>query len=433
MIVENVLLLAAEAVVYFVVLAGLFRLRGRFGLGVFVAALGAMHFLETYLAAVIYVTFPFGITVSPGSTVLFAGKLAMLLLVYIREDAAAVRQPIYGLLIANFLIVVLVILGRHHPTLVPVAERPADLTLVDDMGGLMVWGTMLLFVDALAMILLYERSARWFGQSVLPRVLLSLALVLTFDQLGFFLALRVFLEAPVEVLYGGWVGKMVAAVAYGLMVTAYLRWFERGAVRSGPPRLADVFDVLTYRERYEALLERTGRDGLTGLLDRGTLDSEGADLVANALRAGRPVSVSMIDVDGFKDINDREGHVVGDEVLRKIAGRLGGRMGAGDRLYRYGGDEFIVLALDGAHGPALLAAERLRHDVATVAESEGWTLSVSIGVATAPDDGADLAGLVRAADRRLYEAKLAGRDRVVGAVRPPQSADLEPRPAMRPR
>ena len=97
----NTLLLFAEALLYFTVFAVLFRLRHRFGFGVFVCALGAMHFLETYLAAVLYLDFPGEIAFSPGSTILFAGKLSMILLVYIREDAAAVRQPIYGLLIGN--------------------------------------------------------------------------------------------------------------------------------------------------------------------------------------------------------------------------------------------------------------------------------------------------------------------------------------------
>ena len=66
-----------------------------------------MHFLETYLASIFYVSLPFGIVTSPGSTVLFTGKLMLLLLVYIREDAVVVRQPIYGLLIGNLLMVAL--------------------------------------------------------------------------------------------------------------------------------------------------------------------------------------------------------------------------------------------------------------------------------------------------------------------------------------
>ena len=109
----NSFLLLAEAVVYFSVMVTLFRFRKRIGLGVFVCALGVMHFLETYLASVFYVALPFGM-VSPGSAVLFSGKLVMLLLLYMKEDAATVRQPIYGLLLGNALMIGLVLLLRLH-------------------------------------------------------------------------------------------------------------------------------------------------------------------------------------------------------------------------------------------------------------------------------------------------------------------------------
>jgi hypothetical protein len=101
---KNVLQLAADALLYFVVLASLLRARTRIGLGAFFCALGVIHFLETYLARILYVSLPFGIVTSPGSTVLFTGKLMMLLLLYIREDAVVVRQPIYGLLFGNVLL-----------------------------------------------------------------------------------------------------------------------------------------------------------------------------------------------------------------------------------------------------------------------------------------------------------------------------------------
>lgn len=110
---HNLALLAGTALVYFAVLAGLFRLRHRLGIGAFFCALGVMHFIETYLASIFYVTLPAGIVTSPGSSVLFTGKLMLLLLVYIREDAKVVRQPIYGLLIGNLLMVLLAGLMRH--------------------------------------------------------------------------------------------------------------------------------------------------------------------------------------------------------------------------------------------------------------------------------------------------------------------------------
>src|SRR6266849_1477325 len=123
---NNVLLLAGDAVLYFGALGALLRARSRIGLGPFFCALGVMHFLDTYLASIFYVALPFGIVTSPGSTVLFTGKLMLLLLLYIREDAVVVRQPIYGLLFGNVLLFALAFLMRHH-TLVPLTPgRDAD-------------------------------------------------------------------------------------------------------------------------------------------------------------------------------------------------------------------------------------------------------------------------------------------------------------------
>src|SRR5437762_3081334 len=137
-----------------------------------------------------------------------------------------------------------------------------------EMGWLMLWGTLLLFIDSILIVLIYERAASWFGERIVPRILVSAAAVLTLDQLGFFTALHVFLGVPYTVLYGGWVAKMAAALVYGLLAVAYLRYVETQAVRPGErPRLSDVFDTLTYRKRYEALLEQSGRDSLTGVYD----------------------------------------------------------------------------------------------------------------------------------------------------------------------
>ena len=186
-----------------------------------------MHFLETYLASIFYVALPFGIVTSPGSTVLFTGKLMLLLLVYIREDAVVVRQPIYGLLIGNILLVVLAYLMRNHALMALSPERVADLGFLDEMGALMVWGTGILFIDCILIILLYERSRVWFGQQVFPRLAVSGAAVLTFDQLAFFAGLHVLTGAGLSVLVGGWVAKMGAVAVYTLLVGGYLVYFER--------------------------------------------------------------------------------------------------------------------------------------------------------------------------------------------------------------
>jgi diguanylate cyclase (GGDEF)-like protein len=410
----NLFLLLVEATLYFTVMAGLFRLRHRFGIGLVFCALGAMHFLETYLAAILYLELPGGIVISPGSVVLFSGKLAMLLLVYIREDAAAVRQPIYGLLVGNFLMVALVFTMRFHDVAPAVTARPLDLKLMDEMGGLMIWGTILLFIDAILLILIYERMAGWFGRRQFPRIVLSLMLVLTFDQIGFFTGLHLLSGVPTGVLWGGWIAKMGAAVVFGLMAALYLRHVETANAVRVTPRLADVFDTLTYRQHYEAALDKAGRDGLTGLLDRVRFDSEGRSLVNDAVLGKRSLTLMVIGIDRLGAFNERHGHVAVDDVIRQVAARIRQAMRESDRIYRYGDEEFVVLCDGLAHRPALLAAERVRRSIALALLGSAASVTATIGVAGAPQDGADLASLLGAANRRLSEARAVGGDRVLG-------------------
>lgn len=412
----NTLLLLVQALVYFGVMAALFRFRDRFGLGAFLCALGVMHFLETYLASVFYIELPFGI-ISPGSTVLFSGKLAIILMMYIREDAAVVRQPIYGLLIGNFLMVGLVMVLRNHEVVSAVPGRLPDFKFVDEMGWLMVWGTTLLFIDSIAIILLYERLGSWLRRWPVTRSFVALAAILTFDQAGFFLALHYVSDAPWFVMFGGWCAKMGAALVYSLLVGAYLKWFE---TRTGPApvpmRISDVFQTLTYRERYEDLLETSGRDALTGAYDRGRLEAAGATIVDTALQSGRPVSLLILDLDSFKAINDQYGHAQGDEMLRRIGDAFAGSLRKQDRLFRYGGDEFVILSDGLSHSAAMSLAERLRYAVvAATADQPGGPVTISIGVASCPRDALDVDHLFDVADDRLYVAKHAGRDRAVGS------------------
>lgn len=411
------LLLVAQALLYFCVMAILFRARQSMGLGVFVCALGVMHFLETYLAAVFFIELPFGL-ISPGSTVMFAGKLAMILMLYIREDAETVRQPIYGLLVGNCLMVGLAAILRFYTPMDLAGGVRPDLTLLDELGALMIWGTAILFIDSIAIILLYERLERVLGRSLFARAAVSLAVVLTFDQLAFYAGLRAIAGTPMAALFGGWVAKMASALLYAGFIGLYLHLFEHRWPRKtagGDHRLTDIFNKLTYRHRYEALLQKTGIDALTGVLDRGRFEAIAQSSLARSIQARRPCSLAIIDVDHFKQINDRYGHVTGDDVLRRIAQALRDSVRADDKIFRYGGEEFVVLCDGLSHDMAITHAERLRAAVPMALEGTlALTPTVSIGVATAPADGRDLTELVRQADLHLYAAKNAGRNRVVG-------------------
>lgn len=161
-------------------------------------------------------------------------------------------------------------------------------------------------------------------------------------------------------------------------------------------------------------------DGLTGLYNHRHLHERLALEVERSQRSGLPLSLLMLDVDHFKQFNDSYGHPAGDEVLRQVARVLNDTRRANDVVARYGGEEFAVILVDTAKFTAAKVAERVReriagHDYAdaVIKASKGTNISVSIGVATFPDDGIDAEGLVRAADTALYAAKRAGRNRVV--------------------
>lgn len=413
--IENVLLLAADALLYFVVLAALLRARTRIGLGAFFCALGVMHFLETYLASILYVSLPFGIVTSPGSTVLFTGKLMMLLLLYIREDAVVVRQPIYGLLFGNVLLFALVSLMRQHNYVALTPGRAADFAFLNEMGALMVWGTAILFFDCIIMILLYERSRSWFRDRVFPRLALCGVIVLSFDQAAFFVGLHMLTGAGLDVLLGGWIAKMGAVALYTVLAGVYLVYFERPVRRhKDTPRIWDVFDTLTYRERYEDLLARTGCDALTGALDRHSLEAHGHRAVEHAAAAGRPLALLLVDIDHFKSYNDRFGHAAGDKMLKRIVLDVMAAARMSDLTYRFGGDEFVVIA-DGINAEdALSLGDRIRRRIADSLGGSADGLTVSVGIASCSRDASDYDTLFEIADKRLYEAKAAGRNRVVG-------------------
>jgi diguanylate cyclase (GGDEF)-like protein len=114
-------------------------------------------------------------------------------------------------------------------------------------------------------------------------------------------------------------------------------------------------------------------------------------------------------------VNDRYGHAQGDDMLRRIGRALTAGLRKQDHLFRYGGDEFVVLSDGLSHAAAVTLAERLRGAVAAATAGDpGGPVTVSVGVATCPQDGLDIRQMFEAADERLYVAKHAGRDRVVG-------------------
>lgn len=169
------------------------------------------------------------------------------------------------------------------------------------------------------------------------------------------------------------------------------------------------------RRRTEELDRMSRTDHLTDLFNRRHLDESLQAMVASSRRHQFPVTVLLVDVDHFKQVNDRYGHEAGDVVLQAVARALAGALRIEDLVGRWGGEEFLVLAPHTDVDGALVLGERLRAQVAaapvpTTAGEIAVTISIGGATATAPGTGADV--VLRAADEQLYAAKEAGRDRV---------------------
>ena len=182
-------------------------------------------------------------------------------------------------------------------------------------------------------------------------------------------------------------------------------------------------DESSLEARYhEEIYQLATRDPLSGLLNRRhwieTVDRE----IARALRHRRPLALAIIDIDLFKPINDRYGHIEGDRVLRQVSETMVTRIRDDDIAGRIGGEEFALVMPETDLDTAVALVERLREAVADTpcrAGDQPLTVTISIGVARLSPQAPDRQRLMAAADAALYRAKLAGRNRVEAAPQDP--------------
>ena len=186
-----------------------------------------------------------------------------------------------------------------------------------------------------------------------------------------------------------------------------------------------VKNMQLFRDARESSL----RDGLTGCFNRGhaiqAIDAE----LHRVRRTGTPLSILMFDVDHFKTVNDRLGHLRGDELLATIGAQLARTLRTSDVRCRYGGDEFLVILPDTPVLGAQQVAEGLRQDVAALklGDANRTPVTISIGVAAAIPGELDVNAFIDRADEALYRAKRSGRNRLCVAVPPSLSRALPAR------
>jgi diguanylate cyclase (GGDEF)-like protein len=178
---------------------------------------------------------------------------------------------------------------------------------------------------------------------------------------------------------------------------------------------------VTLVRRAQRLLYLAARDRLTGLYNRGHFDRALASAIETSARDRQPLSLAILDIDHFKQINDVYGHALGDRALIEVAGLLAGAMRRTDMVARYGGEEFVILMPRTPRDAALLRLEALRQEVAAspidLGENRKLTVNFSAGVAGTPADLMVISpkDLLSFADARLLAAKRAGRARCIGS------------------
>jgi diguanylate cyclase (GGDEF)-like protein len=210
---------------------------------------------------------------------------------------------------------------------------------------------------------------------------------------------------------------------------------EPGNILQLGPHLRLRFAVVDSTEEalYRQLYESSVRDPLTQVYNRRHMADRLHAEIARTRRADGEMSVLMIDVDALKRVNDSLGHVAGDQALCAVASRVLHTLRVEDLLARYGGDEFVVLAVGTDRCDAELLAERVRGAVEALRVTAGGAdvrLTTSIGVASLMEVAADeepLAALLSLADARMYTAKASGKNRVCAEGLTPEPSSISTR------
>jgi diguanylate cyclase (GGDEF)-like protein len=417
---QQLAMLAAEAAVMAAIVIGLFRARTVLGLTPLYIVLGGMQYLEATLT--LRIELMPGIIMYPASTVLFPATLMSVLLIYVKDDAIEARKLVYGLTLANLAAAVISLLIGWHLT-IP-GTTVSNLRARDFLASAWIStaGTGLLLVDVIGIILCYEFIGRYVRGLFLP-FFSSLLIIVAFDNLIFMGIVRGDQSDFLSLLYSGLLGKASTALFYSIVSWIYLTYAEPRTATVGSGDVADVFQRLTYRQKYEQARQRMVRDALTGLFNRGHFDETLPRMLDQAKDRREPLSLLIIDVDNFKEINDGLSHVEGDRALQLIARTVMEESRGSDVPCRYGGDEFVVLMpateASSAAGFAARLQETLLDRCRSATPPYPWgTISTTIGVASYPSDPdvATPSDMIRVADQRLYEGKRGGRDRIVSTT-----------------
>lgn len=307
----------------------------------------------------------------------------------------------------------------------------------------MAWLGAFAVIDVLVYLLAFSewaRLSRWVMETAAMSVMLICALTIVVRRIRtplmtiYALSVLLFAQSSLTFLLGSawnhmwWLAHAIfatgfMALSYGviqafLTTGSFTRVYSQAElveqIRAEKARTDDA--LLKLQRAHEELEVSAATDSLTGCANRREFEARGMAEVARVKRSGAPLSFVTIDLDHFKQINDRHGHRAGDEVLRAFVSLVKKTLRPSDLVGRTGGEEFALILPDSPLEGAAMVAERLRQlcekEVVTLAGTD-IRFTVSLGVAQYGPDGNTYESVIEAADSRMYRAKQEGRNRVV--------------------
>lgn len=277
------------------------------------------------------------------------------------------------------------------------------------------------FLSKLGLAVVSQRPLLVAAEAATLTVAIGAADVATGSELSFsiFYLLPITLVAWAMNLRWALVNALVASVVWfwadrwsGTAYANSLLPFWNAAIRLG---YFVLFAVLFSRLRRSLDVERnlSRRDHLTGAFNRRAFEELAQREVDRSKRYGRPISLAFMDLDNFKAINDQYGHDTGDELLAVVASTLVGTVRTSDIVARIGGDEFAIVMPETSADQAHAALEKTRSAVSDRMAEHAWNVTFSIGVVSTTEGASQLSTLMAEADDLMYQAKRAGKDRIV--------------------
>lgn len=415
---HNLIILALQGSIISVTVLLFYRLKEFIGVTVIYICLGLMHFHSTLLlsSSLQVGVYP---SLSPGSISIQSAALFGLLLIYIKEDAGECRQLLYGIPAASLFLGLLLFLFS-------ISSRGESISY---LGVIVPWNRLIqsIMIEAimftlsgLALLLIFETLSQKTANKLLwLRLFVAGIAAFVVDGIASFFLLPRELPLPIEMLPVDLFMRVFICVIYATLMYTYLRIFESEKLMLADNRtLREVWEVLSFRKPFEFFVEERQKDQLTGVYNRAFLARVLPGEVLQANRTNRPLTLVRIDFDRFKKYNEEAGHFSGDNVLRAFAKYLQSLTRSSDLVVRSSGQEFMLLLANIDQSQTVEILQKVRSEANEVLDSV-WQASapktLSMGIASFPEDAKTVRKLLDVSADRLYLAKRSGGNLIVNA------------------